>query len=62
MNLNEFKCKLIDFESSSDEESKIDIDTGTERYLPPEAHTKKPYNGVKADLFALGVSLFVMVA
>ena len=35
---------------------------GTERYMSPELYAKKPYSPVLADLFALGVILFMFVA
>jgi len=34
---------------------------GTKVYTAPEIHDGKVYDGTKADIFALGVILFVMV-
>ena len=33
---------------------------GSKKYCPPEIYNKKPYNGDKADVFSLGVVLFVI--
>lgn len=35
---------------------------GTEPYKAPEINEKKPYKGVQADIFSLGVLLFTTVA
>ena len=34
---------------------------GSEHYYPPEILRQKPYNGIKSDIFCLGVLLFVLV-
>lgn len=34
---------------------------GSEHYYPPEILRHKPYNGIKSDIFSLGVLLFVLV-
>jgi serine/threonine protein kinase len=33
---------------------------GTESYMAPEIHMRKPYNGASVDLFATGIILFIM--
>ena len=34
---------------------------GTEQYAAPEILENKPYSGIEADVFALGVILFTMI-
>lgn len=34
---------------------------GTESYMAPEIHSKRPYKGEQVDVFAAGVILFIMV-
>ena len=34
---------------------------GTEHYAAPEILEGKPYSGIEADIFSLGVILFTMV-
>ncbi len=34
---------------------------GTESYMAPEIHARKPYIGASVDLFACGIILFIMV-
>ena len=57
-----FNPKLCDFglstEIKGEDGSGILKDyVGTLKYAPPEMYKKKPYNGVKADVFSLGVVL-----
>lgn len=33
---------------------------GTESYMAPEIHARKPYNGASVDLFACSIILFIM--
>jgi serine/threonine protein kinase len=35
---------------------------GTESYMAPEIHAKKPYKGNEVDLFAAAIILFIMYA
>jgi len=35
---------------------------GTDQYMSPELQAKTPYNGEKADVFALGVCLFMLIS
>lgn len=41
---------------------KIEERVGTDRYMSPELYANKAYSPVQADLFALGVILFMLVA
>lgn len=34
---------------------------GTESYMAPEIHLKKPYNGAAVDIFACGIILFIII-
>ena len=61
-----FALKVADFGLSTTVESSYGggvmyTRVGTERYMPPEMLEKNAYIGVYADLFALGVILFVLV-
>jgi len=61
-----FEIKLCDFTLSKTlaEGSMIGVfytNAGTELYMAPEVHEGKPYRGVAADIFALGVTLFALV-
>ena len=40
---------------------KFTIGLGTSMYMPPQMHLYKPYDGIKADIFSLGVTLFVLI-
>ena len=62
-----YNLKIIDFgfaSSSFDKNGKkqllVDF-MGTEQYSAPEILENKPYSGEEADIFALGVILFVMI-
>lgn len=62
-----FNLKICDFGFASDQKnSGMDSPssewTGTERYQAPEILEKRPYLGWQVDLFALGISLFMMLA
>ena len=59
-NLN---VKLIDFGFStfSGSDKLLKIYCGTPSYMSPEIVTKVPYNGLKADLWSLGILLFVLL-
>lgn len=35
---------------------------GTESYMAPEIHLKKPYSGASVDLFAAGIILFILIS
>jgi serine/threonine protein kinase len=58
----DFKIKICDLglaQTINDHHHRIN---GTEEYMAPELHENGPqgYDPVKADIFALGVSLFVL--
>ena len=62
--LDEFyNLKISDFGLSIDNNDKqlINIFQGSEKYKAPEIILKKPYNGFFADIFSLGVILFVIL-
>eukprot|EP00831_Metopus_contortus_P038569 TRINITY_DN3029_c0_g1_i4.p1 TRINITY_DN3029_c0_g1~~TRINITY_DN3029_c0_g1_i4.p1 ORF type:complete len:445 (+),score=96.02 TRINITY_DN3029_c0_g1_i4:256-1590(+) len=59
--------KLADFgfatlAQGKDGSGKLITQKGTMGYMAPEINMGKPYEGEKADLFAVGVLLFIMVA
>ena len=64
----EFNLKLTDFGFATyiGEGKRIHERSGTERYMSPEAFRGtslvKGYDGCKADIFALGIILFIMVS
>lgn len=57
------KVKLIDFGFSVQvaEDSKLRIACGTPSYMSPEIVQKRDYNGFAADVWSLGILLYVMV-
>lgn len=57
------EIKLADFGFATlvDDLEKNKTHLGTERYMCPELVMKKKYDGKKADVFALGVILFVFM-
>ena len=61
-----FNVKLADFGLSDSIEGKLGSGyetqcfIGTTGCMAPEIHQQTPYQGVVADLFALGVTLFTM--
>ena len=63
----EFKPIIIDYgiaEKYTDENGNIKplkILKGTKMYICPEMYINKPYSGIKADIFSLGVFLFYLV-
>ena len=62
--LDEFyNLKISDFGLSIDNNDKqlINIFQGSEKYKAPEIILKKPFNGIYADIFSLGVTLFVIL-
>ena len=58
-----FDIKLADFGFSTeiDENEKNKTHLGTGRYMCPELVMKKKYDAKKADVFAIGVIMFVFV-
>lgn len=61
-----WKTKIADFGFATKADGKkgnglLYTALGTASYASPELLQKKPYDGVKSDIFSLGVSLFVLV-
>ncbi len=58
---DDFELKLADFGFSTEvnENEKNKTHLGTGRYMCPELVMKKKYDAKKADVFALGVIMFV---
>lgn len=52
---------LCDFGYGSLSIENLKFYIGSEHYHPPEILREKPYNGIKSDIFCLGVLLFVLV-
>ena len=61
---DKFGTRLTDFGFSckTDKETKLTDQAGTYEYSAPEQHEKAPYNGFEADIFSLGVAIFILVA
>jgi serine/threonine protein kinase len=60
-----FNLKLIDYGMAGPTEGRdgkgmLKTRLGTPGYMAPEVVAKKPYEGILADIFALGVILFIM--
>ena len=53
--------KIIDFGFATETKPDLVEKMGTKPYMAPELHFNNAYNGKPADIFAAGVSLFVMV-
>lgn len=63
---DDWRIKIADFGFATNSEGKkgngvLYTALGTASYASPELLQKKPYDGVKSDIFSLGVSLFVLV-
>ena len=61
-----FNPKICDFgfaESIKGEDGseKLYKKLGTDFYLPPQMYDNESYNGIKADIFSLGVTLFILI-
>lgn len=61
----EFNLKIADFGFSillmgRDGSGILHTRLGTESYMAPELHTRRPYFGESVDLFATGIILFIM--
>lgn len=61
----QFNIKISDFGLSRDAKGdfgdyKLNSRVGTEGYRPPEMEEGKSYEGLQADMFAVGVVLFIM--
>lgn len=60
-----FNLKISDFGfsiilSGRDGSGQLNTHLGTEGYMAPEIHLRKPYAGETVDLFATGIILFIM--
>jgi len=55
------RIKIIDFGFSIQTGSKLKVTCGTASYMSPELCQKQEYSGFAADIWALGVVLFVMM-
>ena len=59
---NDYKLKLCDFGFAQEVTADIATKYGTESYIAPEIETRQlgeTYRGVQADIFSLGVLLFI---
>ena len=62
-----FNLKICDFGFAANLKTqgigtKLNKVLGTEQYYAPELHEGNQYEGKQVDLFALGISLFIMIA
>ena len=62
----DFNIKLSDFSFSQElkgknGDGKLIEKKGTIGYFPPEFITQKSYNGIKSDIYSLGITLFALV-
>ena len=60
---NDYKLKLCDFGFIEDLKQKVIKNKGTDGYKAPEIYlqSNEGFDGAKADIFALGVILFIMI-
>lgn len=63
----EFNLKIADFGFSillmgRDGTGVLHTRLGTESYMAPELHMRRPYSGESVDLFAAGIILFIMLS
>lgn len=61
-----FNLKIADFGFAApvqgrDGSGSLYTKLGTESYMAPEIHAKKPYNGASVDLFACGIITFILI-
>jgi len=62
-----FNLKIADFGfatllSGKDGTGQLHTILGTESYMAPEIHLRKPYSGPSVDLFACGIILFILLS
>lgn len=53
--------KIIDFGFSAPTNTKLTTYCGTPPFMSPEITKKTPYGGAEADVWALGVMLYLLV-
>ena len=58
------RVHLIDFGFSvqCDKNDKMVISCGTPAFMAPEVVKKQPYSGFQADIWALGIILYILIA
>eukprot|EP00331_Platyophrya_macrostoma_P019324 CAMPEP_0176465988 /NCGR_PEP_ID=MMETSP0127-20121128/37619_1 /TAXON_ID=938130 /ORGANISM="Platyophrya macrostoma, Strain WH" /LENGTH=406 /DNA_ID=CAMNT_0017859059 /DNA_START=31 /DNA_END=1252 /DNA_ORIENTATION=- len=64
---DKFNVKIADFGFSTliagkDGSYELKTVLGTESYMAPEIHARKPYSGAAVDLFATGIILFILIS
>lgn len=55
------EVKIIDFGFAVNNSRHLKAFGGTQNYMSPEIIEQKPFDGFKADIFSLGVILFISV-
>lgn len=55
---HEHQIKIIDFGFSTNQEQEVVVVAGTPQYMAPELIAKKHYDPLKADIWALGITLY----
>ena len=55
---HEHRIKIIDFGFSTNQEQEVVVVAGTPQYMAPELIAKKHYDPLKADVWALGITLY----
>ena len=60
---NNYNVKIIDFHIAAllQGNNNFNDNVGRKRYSPPQMIEHLPYNGIKADIFSLGIILFILV-
>ena len=58
---DKMKLKIIDFGFSTYNDNMCDVYCGTLPYMAPEIIENKPFDGHAADIFAVGVIMFILV-
>lgn len=64
---SQFNLKIADFGFAApiagrDQSGYLKTKLGTESYMAPEIHARRPYIGASVDLFASAIILFIMIA
>ena len=58
---DEFCPKITNFEFACLNKPNLTQYLGTYKYIPPEIHSQRAYDGKKADIFSLGAALIILV-